>query len=666
MSDKKQPLCVLLVCILLLISSLSTWTIKSIPTKERESVPAALDFWQMVPDPYLETEADAFVNGTSGEFLYDYENGTMHLNWTHTAGTELDFRSEDDSTYPSFYDFVYFTQSLEWSYEELPYFVIGDLNFSLHRSGDFLLSTAADWFNVYVWLIDSSGNWNSVLSSTESYQHQFPISSSESSEIWSGMIEDELGVQEDPTDMLTIGVGLAPAHRFHYFNGQEPWQIYSGAVSVNISSIALYAVRDVEPDPANHLSPLFNRTFKSDIHDLLPSYQGTITDVIERFFSVTKDPDGNIYLTGESASPYEIYLDQQTRERHQYIVKYDPSLNRQWVVRNDNQTSGRAITYHNGHLYTTGLFRHGDPDYYNVLLTKWDLSGRKIWQKEWGGEYDQVGVASGVHQDGSIYVVVSDYDIRSEPPDGYTNSSILKFDGSGNIIWSKPLPWSTYFDDSGELWILDSHLIYSYHSIIAIDFDGSVLWQKPADYVTCDENGTIYSVRQDYYTNNDGLNISKLDSNGNEIWNVRYEIKYPLDLYEYLYPIDIALTTDDKLLVLIQGGQYDRTYRLLKYSLHGTLLETWTIGDSTWPKPLSNIPQMESTSTGLVYMSYGDVWTQAFVIGPYALLPPITGTLLLAVGGGIGVMAIVGFYVYRKKLTHGTLAQSGSYMIDYS
>jgi len=75
---------------------------------------------------------------------------------------------------------------------------------------------------------------------------------------------------------------------------------------------------------------------------------------------------------------------------------------------------------------------------------------------------------------------------------------------------------------------------------------------------------------------------------------------------------------------------------------------------------------MESTSTGLVYMSYGDVWTQAFVIGPYALLPPITGTLLLAVGGGIGVMAIVGFYVYRKKLTHGTLAQSGSYMIDYS
>ncbi len=624
------------------MSPLGTTTEQFVSSQELESIPATVDFIQLVPDPFLESEPDAFVNGTSGEFLYDYEDGVMHLNWTHTAGTELDFRSESDDTYPSFNDFVYFTQSFDWPYEETPVRAVGNLNWSLQ----FPLTLSGRYFDFYVWLIDSSGNWLRVNSISSYDGNQFTVRNGDVNEIWGGMIEDEFGVQEDPEDTLTIGVGLAPTHEFNYYDGEETWQIYSGSINVSIYSIELHAVMDVEPDPSTHLSPLFNKTYSSDIQNLLPFYRGNNTDVLDRLFATTNDTYGNIYVTGESSSSYELYMEDHLRVRHQFMIKYDPSLNLKWVVRNLNITAARAITHHDGHLYTTGFFDRGGRNF-NLMLTKWDLGGRKIWEREWGGVHDQMGVALGVHEDGSIFVMASDCNFRSEGP--YWNSTLLKYNANGNLLWNKSLPLCTFLDDPGEIWIFDTHILhYSREGIICINLEGDVLWQRDSLHATCDENGNIYTA-----PNDDSSNITKLDFRGNVTWSANYAIEYPIEFYEFQHIIDMIVTTNNELLVLIKGAIVDESYRLLKYSLDGTLRQTWTIGDSDWPRYHYPAVLMKTTTTGLLYCSFMDIWTQAFVIGPYTIPDPEPVTfptpMLLTVGGGIGVIAIAGIYVYKKK-----------------
>ena len=499
-------------------------------------------------------------------------------------------------------------------------------------------------FRIYVWFIDSSGNWFNIYDtyygSSEFSDRQVNLNYYSFAEGFRGMVEDSSGVQEDPEDTLTLGIGLAPTPQFNN-------SVDDGSVIVEVTSMNLHVITQAEPDPAFHLSPLFNTTFASDIHDLYPFYQGNITQIWDRQLAMTNDTYGNIYLTGQSGPSYEIYLEQNTRVRHQFIIKYDPSLNRKWVVRNLNNTAGRAITYHDGYLYTSGLYEPSERNY-NVLLTKWDLAGRKIWENEWGGQHDQIGVALGVHKDGSIFVMVSDCNFRSEGP--YWNTSLLKFNERGNLIWNKSLPLSTLLDMSTELWVFDSHIFHSFRGgIMCIDLEGNVLWQKDSQAATCDEIGNVYIA---HYIDNPGMNITKLDSSGNEIWSDIYEIEYPIDFYDTQTPLDMIVTPSNELFILLQG-RVDRTYRLLSYSLNGTHTQTWTIGDSIWPLDQGGAWCMESTSTGLLYFSYENTWTQAYVIGPYTIPnpePPIFPTqLVFSVGGGIGVVALVGFYAYRKK-----------------
>ena len=184
---------------------------------------------------------------------------------------------------------------------------------------------------------------------------------------------------------------------------------------------------------------------------------------------------------------------------------------------------------------------------------------------------------------------------------------------------------------------------------MCIDLEGNVLWQKDSQAATCDEIGNVYIA---HYIDNPGMNITKLDSSGNEIWSDIYEIEYPIDFYDTQTPLDMIVTPSNELFILLQG-RVDRTYRLLSYSLNGTHTQTWTIGDSIWPLDQGGTWCMESTSTGLLYFSYENTWTQAYVIGPYTIPnpePPIFPTqLVFSVGGGIGVVALVGFYAYRKK-----------------
>ncbi len=651
MRNQKRTLLVITFSFLLILIPNGISINQTIPIMANEAEPAAIDIMQMIPNPYLETEPDAFVSGTSDEFEYNYNSShdIMQLNWTHTKGTTLEFISDNDEETPCYNDFVFFTQSFEWPYEEMPEKAEGCLNYSVTLTDGFTNSSTHSMFRVYAWFIDSSANWRTIYYSNPPYSFNFQERRMQINYFsllygFGGMIEYTPGIQEDPQDILKVGIGLAPTIDFQN-------SLDNGSVIVEVTSMTLYVVMEAEPDPATHLTHLYNDTYGSIIGDTFPFVTNAADTCMDFLYGMTTDPMGDIYVTGASYTGYELKAEQGLYGYFQYLIKYSPTLQRLWVVRNDNLTNGRAITYHDGYIYTTGYVRKYDPYNFNLILTKWTLGGQRVWHKEWGGDYDQIGVAIGVHDDGSIYVVVSDLNLQGSEGEDYMNSSLLKFDSSGEVIWNRPLPLCTYFDASGDLWVFESHIVYYLSGVLMCwDLDGAPIWDEAAWAATCDENGTVYAGE----TTGIGVGIEHLDLQGNRTWSTLYQTEYENGWLEDLRPSDMAITNQNDLLVLAQGNRYDYSYLLLKYSLNGTHLQTWSIGNIGWPRPGVYSPMMEVTSTGLVYFAFvpmtSDVWIEAYAIGDYTLPPfSLDAVMLAAIGGVIGVVALISIYVYKKK-----------------
>jgi len=679
MSRYRTIYSIMFVCIFLLAQPLGFVDQTSQNFNNESTTPAAIDITQVLPDEQLVSIPDAYINGTSGEFQYSHQPNSIQLNWTHTAGTELDFHSYDDETFPQFNDFVYFDQSFDWPYNELPTHAELYLNFSVHLSGNFSTQViGSNMFRIYAWFIDSSGNWNSILYTlppyyTEIHSWRSNLNYFQRVDGWGGMIEDAYGVQEDPLDELSVGVGLVPTDTFLEYEGSHPWQTYSGSVIVNVTSVSLYTIMEAEPDPAKHLDPLYNSTYGTlfgDVYSGLPSEASTpLWDFV---YAMTSDSDGNVYITGETFTNYPIHEETGIRAGHQTLLKYNPILGREYIVLNDNESRGRAITYNNEYLYTTGCNYRSAAGTRDLIVTKWTTNGQKLWEIEQQALNDQVGIAIAVHGNDSIYVVVSDYNmVGPEESDYYDKLVLMKFDTEGIQLWNKTYPLSNpQWDLPGELHIVQSKIFFSFPGYITtpgyimyFDLDGNVLWEEESSAATSDEEGNIYRVS---FTGRE-IEISKILPNGNTTWSTLFGIEYAPGWEENINPHDVTITPDNELLILVQGWKYDDAYYLLKYDLDGTLLQTWTIGDNAWPMANQELVMIEVAETGLLYCTFqhNDIWTQCFAIGEYTIPTSISstnsgtttntgntdsGTLTVVVAGvGIGIVALVGVIFYKKK-----------------
>ncbi|MFW9847218.1 MAG: hypothetical protein ACFFD6_10745, partial [Candidatus Thorarchaeota archaeon] len=125
-------------------------------------------------DEFLDspTEQVFVVNGTSPNFSTSHHIGTEDtedddfsyatLNWTHTANDTIDWRFPEDDTgnLPYANDFVYVYQEFDWTFDNTPNDVNITIEFSVDLAGSFASETyGGRMFKIYVWLIDSSGNW---------------------------------------------------------------------------------------------------------------------------------------------------------------------------------------------------------------------------------------------------------------------------------------------------------------------------------------------------------------------------------------------------------------------------------------------------------------------------------------------------------------------------
>jgi len=200
------------------------------------SIPSSVSIENYIEDPYFSTEPDTIIEGTSGEFSSNYHQAVdeedfnyMELTWDHTANTSLDFRIEQDENLPYSFDFIYLCQEFEWLSNETPIDAEFQFNISTDLTGSFATEDSGQlMFKVYVWMIDSSGNWTQIMKTFPPYSNIYQerranFNYFDIQNTWGGMIENSTGLQEDPEDIVQVAIGLAPTSQFESFSGGHPW-----------------------------------------------------------------------------------------------------------------------------------------------------------------------------------------------------------------------------------------------------------------------------------------------------------------------------------------------------------------------------------------------------------------------------------------------------------
>ncbi len=601
-------------------------TIEGLSGIEDNSNIASGFYESLLEDPFLEHEPQVMVNGTSGEFSSSFHSSSggadisyVEMDWTHVENTELDFRSFDlPEVMPDYNDFIYTYQEFEFPYEVRPSTAEISFNFSVFLTGDFAPGVQEGnnlMFKVYVWVIDSSGNWYRIYASVEDVysskyeQKNLNLNYFNLVDIFDGMIK-EGGVQEDPTDTAILAIGLAPTYRFDSYLATEPWTFYDGSVSLRVSYADVYVAMEIPSDPSTLWQPEYNQTYGTTLGEAFPLHANASDEVMNECYGMKVESDGSVYVTGNTRSSFELRYYEGLSFRNQVLLKYSPSLNLLWQVKNDNRTQVRSMYIQGGYIYTTGYIQREDTGG-NLIVTKWSSSGQRVWQSEWGGEFTQVGVAVGVQSNGSIYVVCSDY--NWDEPEYYQKTCILNFDNNGNFLCNitTQYPW-TFYDCSGDLTIFDDY--FAFHQRSGVSFGGRYYFNGTesnwvfGDAIVLDEEGGYFAaswmgsigggdrdgsiIFLTHYNSDDGLE-----------WRTNYSMLWPNGWRYALTPRDMIITPDDEIQLLIQHTSFINEYLLLTYDLEGNLLENRTIGDDNWPYWSSPI-YMAVGSSGLVYFAF--------------------------------------------------------------
>jgi hypothetical protein len=83
-----------------------------------------------------------------------------------------------------------------------------------------------------------------------------------------------------------------------------------------------------------------------------------------------------------------------------------------------------------GSVYVAGIAADGGGD---AVLLKFDSNGNLLWERAWGGPESDSAGAVATHSDGSVYVAGRTTSFGPSSAGVF----VLKFDGSGNLIWQR-------------------------------------------------------------------------------------------------------------------------------------------------------------------------------------------------------------------------------------
>jgi len=455
---------------------------------------SSLSFRQLVPYPEFSSQPNITNTGTSSQFSYEYENNEVRLIWSHEAGTRLDFREQPDENLPDCKEFIYLSQDMHWPIDNFPLERKLTVNFQVIFNGSFNEEIAGPrMFTVYMWFIDSSGNWVKVYESFPPYVTQggreIILSNFEVEDIWEGMIADEEGNQENPTDVFELAIGIAPSLNMESDLYGNPWEFYNGSVTVSVQGISLEVLLDSGGNPQA-------RT---------PSYFGNITfGYYTLCEDMTFDSIGNVYTVGT-------IMDYTDRVYCLVLTKWDSNAQIQWTKlwNGTPYAQGHGIATNENNIYTVGsVFNEsGNLDF---SIVKWDTNGNVNWEKTWDGEEswldlepylenrlgpdyeilnhsfsDDRGLAIEINDNGDLLSLVKssfNMDLYNEESDAIHSYSadiltLLIHSQDGNLLQTEIIDMNSWiWDEYVDIQISDNYIYTIGSNITKLDKEYNIEW----------------------------------------------------------------------------------------------------------------------------------------------------------------------------------------------
>ena len=601
----------LAICVLLTVTSVAAPLFLSAPEGCNMS-PAGYEFFELIEGPELSSAGDVVEMGSADEFSYMYnaDYGHLNLTWDHNPGTEIHTQSPRNPDMPNCMEFVYFKQTVEWEYNIMPLDVDITVDYGIVMTGDFIVMTGDFYaselmFRVYVWLIDSSGDWTMIHMSFPPYvnghigSHVISLRGFDIYDAWGGMIEDDAGHQKDPSDELIFAIGLAPTDYFVHYYVSPPWLTYDGSVTLMVTHFdALVLLGETLPE--ERIQPLENKTWGS-------------TDRNEQVLGLDVTSDGAIYTVGFDMPADDPYTSEET---NLLLVKWDSQANVSWAQSVDNdseKTVSYAVAAHDNYVYTVGG-SFGNTTFpttqIDMLLIKWHSNGTKLLERRYGFADTDLAIGADTGPDGSLYVV---YVVQQQSPTYIMETRLGKFDSSLDMIRSVLIPHRLNYL-GGLIGVANDGHVYTAtgNSITKWDSGLNRIWFKKGTFVCMSvaPNGYVYAVHAQSMTMYPPY----------ELWEPRLVVwqteKEPItnvslaSSYGNLWEEDIipgALTTT------ADGNAYFRfyapssggiTHYLAKYDIYGNQIWKRTMSDNTYPTRYGFYPGlMDCDSSGGIYMA---------------------------------------------------------------
>ncbi len=608
----------IIIVTLLMIPTISTYISPHYSDVQQTfSSASEIEMIDLVPDPEFDEIPEVYTYGNSEEFSWvqgmigEEADNYIELTWSHVPGTELSLANERE-TLSMTNDFIFFTQSIEWPYEDMPNDVFGSLEYGITTSGNFSTNEEADdLFEVYMWLIDSSENWELIYYSVPPYAGDVSTISLDLDYFdliagWKGMIKDDDGVQEDPSDILTVAFGLAPTDSFRMYNSTEPWRTYSGSVSVRFFSASLGAVMDFPSDPSEILQPTFNNSYATPASFLYPQNDDIEEyDVRDYLSSICLSDDNSVYSIGTVSN----YIPPNSYST-QVLIRWASQTGLEWARHYGNQTSGSSLCASGNAIYTAGLTSRERTNI-DILIVKYDSFGNIIWDTSCGSEYRDSSPQIGLLPDGSMAVCFDCFDTINRS----TNLELVKLNSDGEVICSNPFPGlgvhDLEVDLDGNIFVLDRDTLYKFDSNCNILWNSSV-WNSE-DYVTgieIDSNGDLYTASCTVMSANGAgsryTTFRKWSSLEAPIWNTTIDIDYGYDYHDFVECYEFSIAPDLSIFAILRVIKNADKFLLTKINSTGFMEWNQTIGDRTWgccvgqtgPVPI------EVGSNGFVYVGY--------------------------------------------------------------
>lgn len=548
-------------------------------------LPAGLNPIQLLPDPYFESPPELTVNGSSGELSAQMADSGNIVNLTlaHQANTSFDSWNFIDWNQPDCEDFAMLHQSFTWNEGYVPSDAVAAVEYEWHTTGDFSSNEDAYLMcSMYVFVIDSSGNWLRLISTgpSDSEVAHFEtrdLSKDERNDVWYGIY-----IGEDPSNQLTFAVGISPTHYFLSYDGIEPWREFNGSVTLLIRSIRFEYATEYSNDPEEGPTflPVRNTSYWTNDREYL--------------YDLEVGPDGHIYGVGLAQS-YDAVQWGTT------LVKWDSSSRVVWGKQNFYLSRGwaRGLTVSNDSIYTVGYVSS------DIFLMKWNLNGQILWNLTLDlglTEYAQKIVQS---PDGFLYIFCCSEGIVD---DVWTQQGILvKLTLDGDIVWNRTLRG-----------LVVSYLAYD----LEILPDGSVLPLILSDGITrwtADGNEILFpapfnhthfrkmavSPEGDIYTVHNGLDHAIVftcwDAEGELQYQTEFSMQYNELWSEYLEVETMTVAQNGSVYAVVASNRFYDLYKriLLCFDSEGNLQLNETILDTSWTTEPVHIV---TNADGLLYV----------------------------------------------------------------